>query len=88
MPRNPRDFRFIEARLRKMTFGILSTVNPGGRLQTPGILYGVWSRRLARIIHEGPKRCMHCYGVGFGVMERSRYPSEAGYAVEVPSDRL
>jgi len=35
-----------------------------------------------------PKRCMHCYGVGFGVMERSRYPSEAGYAVEVPSDRL
>ena len=41
MPRNPRDFRFIEEQLRKMTFGVLSTVNPGGSLQTTGILYGV-----------------------------------------------
>ena len=169
MPRNPRDFRFIEAQLRKMTFGILSTVNPGGSLQTTGILYGVsppgagfrlylltdpgylkvrnilrnpevsflvpyphhflrfvpascisfpgtaeivpeddpeargafQSSRILRMnleqassmeeavfIKIRPKRRMHCYGVGFGLMELSRNPSGAGYSVEVPSDRL
>ena len=169
MPRNPRDFRFIEERLRKMTFGILSTVNPGGSLQTTGILYGVsppgagfrlylltdqgylkvrnilknpevsflvpYPHHLLRFVPAScisfpgtaeivpeddpeargafqasrilrmnleqtssmeeavfikirPKRRMHCYGVGFGVMELSRYPSEAAYSVEVPSDRL
>ena len=35
-----------------------------------------------------PKRRMHCYGVGFGLMEITRNPAEAGYSVEVPSDRL
>lgn len=169
MPRNPRDFRFIEAQLRKMTFGILSTVNPGGSLQTTGILYGVsppgagfrlylltdpsylkvrnilrnpevsflvpyphhflrfvpascisfsgtaeivpeddqeargafQSSRILRMnleqtssmeqavfIKIRPKRRMHCYGVGFGLMQMTRNPAEAGYSVEVPSDRL
>ena len=169
MPRDPRDFRFIEEQLRKMTFGILSTVNPGGSLQTTGILYGVsppgarfrlylltdqsylkvrnilknpevsflvpyphhflrfvpascisfpgtaeivpeddaeargafqTSRILRMNLEEissmeeavfikiRPKRRMHCYGVGFGLMELMRDAAGAGYSVEVPSDRL
>ncbi len=169
MPRNPRDFRFIEAQLRKMTFGVLSTINPGGSLQTTGILYGVsppgtgfrlylltdrgflkvrnilrnpevsflvpyphhflrfvpascisfpgtaeivpeddpeaqeafQSSRMLRMnlketssmenavfIKISPKRSIHCYGVGFGLMEIARDVSAVGYSVEVPSDRL
>ena len=169
MPRNPRDFRFIEEQLRKMSFGVLSTVNRDGSLQTTGILYGVsppgTAFRLylltdpgylkvrnilrnpevsflvpyphhflrfvpascisfpgtAEIVPEDdpeargafqasrilkmnleevssmeeavfikirPKRRMHCYGVGFGLMELMRNVSEAGYSVEIPSDRL
>jgi hypothetical protein len=152
-----------------MTFGILSTVNPGGSLQTTGILYGVsrpgagfrlylltdpsylkvrnilrnpevsflvpyphhflrfvpascisfsgtaeivpeddqeargafQSSRILRMnldqtssmeqavfIKVRPKRRMHCYGVGLGLMEITRNAAEAGYSVEVPSDRL
>jgi hypothetical protein len=132
MPRNPRDFRFIEEQLRKMTFGILSTVNPGGSLQTTGILYphhflrfvpascisfpgtaeivpedgpeareAFQSSRILRMnleqtssmenavfIKIRPKRSIHCYGVGFGLMEIARDVSGVGYSVEVPSDRL
>ena len=169
MPRNPRDFRFIEQQLRKMTFGVLSTINPGGSLQTTGILYGVSppgaALRLYLLTDQGylkvrnilknpevsflvpyphhflrfvpascisfpgtaeivpaddseargafqtsrilrmnleeissmeeavfikirPRRRMHCYGVGFGLMELMRDAAGAGYSVEVPSERL
>jgi hypothetical protein len=169
MPRKPRDFRFIEEQLRKMTFGVLSTLNPGGSLQTTGILYGVsppgaglrlylltdqsylkvrnilknpevsflvpfphhflrfvpascisfpgtaeivpeddpeargafQASRILRMnleeisnmenavfIKIRPKRRMHCYGVGFGLMELMRDAAGAGYSVEVPSGRL
>ena len=38
MPRNPPGLRFIQARLRERTSGILSIVDPGESLQTTGIL--------------------------------------------------
>jgi hypothetical protein len=41
MPRDRRSFAFIEAQLRKKTFGVLSTINPKGSLQTTGIIYGI-----------------------------------------------
>ena len=41
MPADRRDFSFIEAQLRKKTFGVLSTINPRGSLQSTGIIYGV-----------------------------------------------
>ena len=169
MPTKRRDFRFIEAQLRKMTFGVLSTISPGGSLQTTGILYGVsppgsafrlylltdpsylkvrnilrnpevsflvpyphhflrfvpascisfpgtaeilpdddpegrsafQANRILRMnleeaarmeevvyIKIRPKRRMHCYGVGFGLLELMRNSAEAGYSVEVPAERL
>jgi hypothetical protein len=36
-----RSFAFIEAQLRRKTFGVLSTISPSGSLQTTGILYAV-----------------------------------------------
>jgi hypothetical protein len=169
MPTNPRDFAFVEAQLRKMTFGVLSTINPGGSLQTTGILYGLsrpgtgfrvylmteerflkvrnirrnpevsflvpyphhffrfvpascisfpgtaeivrrdapeareafLTSRILRgnleqassiegvvYIEIRPKRRMHCYGLGFGLLELMRNPAAAGYSVEVPAERL
>jgi len=41
MPRKRPDFSFVEAQLRRKTFGVLSTESPGGSLQATGILYGV-----------------------------------------------
>ena len=35
-----------------------------------------------------PRRRMHCYGVGFGLMELRRDSAGAGYSVEIPADRL
>jgi nitroimidazol reductase NimA-like FMN-containing flavoprotein (pyridoxamine 5'-phosphate oxidase superfamily) len=152
-----------------MTFGILSTVNSNGSLQTTGILYGVsppsapfrlylitdpsylkvrnirrnpevsflvpyphhflrfvpascisfpgtakivpdddpegraafQSSRILRMnleeaarmeetvfIKIRPKRRMHCYGVGFGLLELMRNSAGAGYSVEIPAERL
>ncbi len=169
MPGEERSFAFIEAQLRKKSFGVLSTINPVGSLQTTGILYAVSppsaafrlylitdrsylkTRNISRnpevsflvpyphhllpfvpascisfpgtaeIVPEDdpeargafqasrilrmnleeissmedavfikirPKRRMHCYGVGFGLMELMRDAAGAGYSVEVPSDRL
>jgi hypothetical protein len=169
MPGERRSFAFIEAQLRKKTFGVLSTISPGGSLQATGILYGVsppdaafrlhlitertylkarnishnpqvaflvpyphhllpfvpascisfagtaeivplddaegreafaTNRILRRNLEEAdslenaifirirPKRSMHCYGVGIGLMTIARNPTEAGYSVEIPSDRL
>ena len=169
MPENRPDFSFVEAQLRKKTFGVLSTQSPGGSLQTTGILYGVsppgGKLRLylitersylkvrnisrnpevaflvpyphhflpfvpascvslqgtaeivelddtegreafaaGRILRDNlkqtasmegavfikirPKRRVHCYGIGIGLMEIARNPSDAGYSLEIPSDRL
>ena len=169
MPREQRSFAFIEAQLRKKTFGVLSTISPGGSLQATGILYAVSPPGAAFRLHlvtersylkarnisrnpqvaflvpyphhllpfvpascisfagtaeiaplddpEGreafttngilrknleeadsmengifirirPKRSMHCYGIGIGLMTIARNPAEAGYSVEIPSDRL
>ncbi len=163
-----RDFSFIEAQLRRQTFGVLTTVSPGGQPQTTGILYGVSppgaplrihllterrflkvrniqrspkvsflvpyphhflrfvpascisfqgiaeilpaddpearasfevSRILRMNLEEGakaegvvfisirPTRSMHCYGIGFGLMEMARNPHALGYSVEIPPDR-
>jgi hypothetical protein len=41
MSEERRPFEFIEAQLRKKTFGVLSTISPSGSLQTTGILYAV-----------------------------------------------
>ena len=41
MARETHTFAFVEAQLRKATFGVLSTISPGGGSQTTGILYGV-----------------------------------------------
>jgi hypothetical protein len=41
MSEERRPFAFIEAQLRKKTFGVLSTLSPSGSLQTTGILYAV-----------------------------------------------
>ena len=169
MPENRPDFSFVEAQLRRKTFGVLSTQSPGGSLQTTGILYGVsppdsklrlylvTERRFLKVrnisrnpevaflvpyphhflpfvpascislqgtgeivpvddpegreafaagrilrdnlkqtasmegavfIRIRPKRRVHCYGVGIGLMEIARNPAEAGYSLEIPSDRL
>jgi nitroimidazol reductase NimA-like FMN-containing flavoprotein (pyridoxamine 5'-phosphate oxidase superfamily) len=169
MPENRPDFSFVEAQLRRKTFGVLSTISPGGSLQTTGILYGVsppdsrlrlylFTERsylkvrnisrnpevaflvpyphhllpfvpascislqgtaeivsvddpegreafaVGRILRSNlehassmeeavfirirPKRRVHCYGIGIGLMEIARNPSEAGYSLEIPSHRL
>jgi hypothetical protein len=169
MPAEQRSFGFIEAQLRKKTFGVLSTANPDGSLQSTGILYAVsppgaafrlylltersylkarnvarnpqvsflvpYPHRLLPFVPascisfpgtaeigplddpEGraaftgnrilrmnlaesdaaadgifllirPKRSMHCYGIGMGVVQIARNPAEAGYSVEVPTSRL
>jgi general stress protein 26 len=169
MPAEQRSFAFIEAQLRKKTFGVLGTINPDGSLQSTGILYAVSppgaafrlylltvrsylkARNIARnpqisflvpyphrLLHfvpascisfsgtaeiaprddpEGraafavnrilrmnlaeadatpdmillrvrPKRSMHCYGIGMGVVQIARNPAEAGCSVEVPASRL
>jgi general stress protein 26 len=169
MPSERRSFAFIEAQLRSMSFGVLSTVNSGGSLQTTGIIYAVsppgtpfclylitdpsylksrnisrnpqvsflvpyphhWLRfvpascisfpgtaeivpaddpegresfQASRILRMNleeassmeeavfikirPKRSMHCYGIGIGLIAISRNPAEAGYSVEVPPERL
>lgn len=169
MPEEKRPFSFVEAQLRKKNFGVLSTINPRGSLQTTGILYAVsppgapfrlyllteasylkarnisrnpevsflvpyphhllpfvpascisfsgtadilpmedpegreafTANRMLRMnlaeadsMEEGifirirPKRSMHCYGVGIGLMTIARNPAEAGYSVKIPSDRL
>jgi len=31
---------------------------------------------------------MHCYGIGIGVMAIARNSAEAGYSVQIPSERL
>jgi nitroimidazol reductase NimA-like FMN-containing flavoprotein (pyridoxamine 5'-phosphate oxidase superfamily) len=41
MPSERRSFAFIEAQLRRMSFGALGTIKPGGGLQTTGIIYAV-----------------------------------------------
>ncbi len=168
MPVDRRDYPFIEAQLRKQTFGVLTTVSPAGHPQTTGILYGIslpgaplrlymltersflkvrniekspkvsflvpyphhflrfvpascisfqgaaeilpaddpaarasfeGSRILRMNLEEGaktesvvfisirPTRSMHCYGVGFGLMEKARNPHALGYSVEIPADR-
>jgi hypothetical protein len=164
-----RSFEFIEAQLRKKTFGVLSTIGADGSSQTTGILYAVSplgaafrlylitvrsylkARNIARnpqvsflvpyphallpfvpascisfsataeiaplddaegraafdtnrilrmnlaetnsfedgvFLRIRPKRSMHCYGIGVGLMTIARNPAEAGYSVEIPSDRL
>jgi len=164
-----RSFAFIEAQLRKKTFGVLSTISPGGSSQTTGIIYALSppgaafrlylitvrsylkARNIARnpqvsflvpyphtllpfvpascisfsataeiaplddpegraafatnrilrmnlaetdsfedgvFLRIRPKRSMHCYGIGIGLMTIARNPAEAGYSVEIPSDRL
>lgn len=164
-----RDFAFVEAQLRRKTFGVLSTVRADGSLQTTGILYGVSppgrplriylltdrdyvkARNVARnpevsflvpyphhwlpfvpascisfsgtaeiapaedpqggeafaanrmlrsnlelgsrmpgsvFIRIRPKGRMLCYGVGIGLFTIARKPDKAGYAVEIPEDRL
>jgi hypothetical protein len=169
MPGNRPDFSFIEAQLRRKTFGVLSTQSPGGSLQATGILYGVSppssklrlylvtersylkvrnishnpevaflvpfphhllpfvpascislqgtaeivslddpegreafaagrilrdNLKQAASVEDGvfirirPKRRVHCYGVGIGLMELARNPHEAGYSLVIPSDRL
>ena len=169
MPEKRPDFSFVEAQLRRKTFGVLSTQSPGGSLQATGILYGVSPprgklrlylvtgrtylkvRNISRnpevaflvpyphsllpfvpascislqgtaeilslddpegreafagdrilrsnlkqadsmegavFIRIRPKRRVHCYGVGIGLMEIARNPSAAGYSLEIPSDRL
>jgi len=169
MPENRPDFSFVEAQLRKKTFGVLSTQSPGGSLQTTGILYGVSPpggklrlylitersylkvRNISRnpevaflvpyphhflpfvpascvslqgtaeivelddtegreafaagrilrdnlkqtasmegavFIRIRPKRRVHCYGVGIGLLTIAKNPAEAGYSLEIPSDRL
>jgi hypothetical protein len=42
----------------------------------------------AVFIEIRPKRSMHCYGVGIGLMTIAKDPSVAGYSVEVPAHRL
>jgi hypothetical protein len=169
MPGEARSFAFIEAQLRKKSFGVLSTINPVGSLQTTGILYAVSppgaafrlylitdrsylkARNIARnpevsflvpyphhllpfvpascisfpgtaellppddpegresfmatrmlrmnleeadsmedavFIKLRPKRSMHCYGIGIGVMTIARNPEAAGYSVKIPPERL
>jgi nitroimidazol reductase NimA-like FMN-containing flavoprotein (pyridoxamine 5'-phosphate oxidase superfamily) len=169
MPEPERSFAFIEAQLRKKTFGVLSTISPGGSLQTTGIIYAVsppvaplrlylltdrsflkvrnisrnpevsflvpyphhllpfvpascisfpgtaeivpledpegrqafTTRRILRMnldevaamdeavfIRIRPKRSMHCYGVGIGLLTIARKPAEAAYSVAIPADRL
>ena len=169
MPEERRPFAFIEAQLRKKTFGVLSTLGLRGSLQTTGILYAVSppgapfrlylltetsylkARNIARnpevsflvpyphhflpfvpascisfsataeiaplddaegraafdtnrilrmnlaeansfedgvFLRIRPKRSMHCYGIGVGLMTIARNPAEAGYSVEIPADRL
>ena len=168
MPAEQRSFAFIEAQLRRKTFGVLGTVNPDGSLQSTGILYAVSppgsafrlylltersflkARNVARnpqvsflvpyphrllpfvpascisfpgtaeivplddpegraafaanrilrmnlaeadatpdgiLLRIRPKRSMHCYGIGIGLMRIARNPAEAGYSVEIPADR-
>ncbi len=168
MGNNRRDYPFVEAQLRKQTFGVLTTVSPVGHPQTTGILYGIsppgnplrlymltereflkvrniekspkvsflvpyphhyfrfvpascisfqgiaeilpadnaearasfeGNRILRMNLEEGaktegvvfisirPTRSMHCYGVGFGLMEMAKNPHALGYSVEIPSDR-
>ena len=41
MPEARRSFAFVEAQLRKKTFGVLSTISPAGSSQTTGILYAL-----------------------------------------------
>jgi nitroimidazol reductase NimA-like FMN-containing flavoprotein (pyridoxamine 5'-phosphate oxidase superfamily) len=169
MPERERSFAFIEAQLRRKSFGVLSTVNPGGGLQTTGILYAVSppgapfrlylitdrsylkARNISRnpevsflvpyphhllpfvpascisfsgraelvapedsegrqafmatrmlkmnleevdsmqdavFIKIRPKRSVHCYGVGIGLIAIARNPATAGYSVKIPSERL
>jgi nitroimidazol reductase NimA-like FMN-containing flavoprotein (pyridoxamine 5'-phosphate oxidase superfamily) len=169
MPNERRSFAFIEAQLRKKTFGVLSTISPAGSSQTTGILYALSppgdafrvylltersylkARNISRnpqvsflvpyphqllsfvpascisfsgtaeilppddpegreaftatrilqmnleeadTMEDGvflrirPKRSMHCYGIGFGLMTIARNPAVCGYSVEIPSDRL
>ena len=42
----------------------------------------------AVFIRIRPKRRVHCYGIGIGLLTIARKPSEAGYSLEIPSDRL
>ena len=169
MPGRERSFAFVEAQLRRKSFGVLSTVNRGGSLQTTGILYAVSppgtafrlylitersylkARNISRnpevsflgpyphhllpfvpascisfpgraelvppddpegrqaftatrmlrmnlaeadsmedaiFIKIRPKRSVHCYGVGIGLMTIARSPATAGYSVKIPSERL
>ena len=168
MPKEPRSFAFVEAQLRKKTFGVLSTIGPGGSSQTTGILYALsppgapfrlyvltersylkarnvsrnpqvsflvpyphhllpfvpascisfsavaeilppddpggreafTANRILRMnleeadaMEDGiflrirPKRSMHCYGIGFGLVTIARNPAVCGYSVAIPPDR-
>lgn len=42
----------------------------------------------AVFIRIRPKRRVHCYGIGIGLLEIARNPAGAGYSLEIPSDRL
>jgi general stress protein 26 len=169
MSEQRRAFAFIEAQLRRKTFGVLSTINRAGSLQTTGIIYAVsppaaplrlylltdrsylkvrnisrnsevsflvpyphhlfpfvpascisfpgtaeivpiedpegrqafTTRRILRMnldeaaaiddpvfIRIRPRRSMHCYGVGIGLLTIARKPAEAAYSVEIPAERL
>jgi len=168
MPEDRRSFAFVEAQLRKKTFGILSTISPAGSSQTTGILYALsppgaafrvylltersylkarnisrnpqvsflvpyphlllpfvpascisfsgtaeilppddregreafTANRILRMnlaeadtMEDGiflrirPKRSMHCYGIGFGLVTIARNPAVCGYSVEIPPER-
>ena len=169
MSKERRSFAFVEAQLRKKTFGVLSTISPAGSSQTTGILYALsppgapfrlylltersylkarnisrnpqvsflvpythhvlpfvpascisfsataeiaplddaegraafdTNRILRMNLAEGsafedgvflrirPKRSVHCYGIGFGLMTIARNPATCGYSVEIPPARL
>ena len=163
-----RTFGFIEAQLRRKTFGVLSTISRDGSSQTTGILYAVSppgaafrlylitvrsylkARNIARnpqisflvpyphallpfvpascisfsataeilppddlegreaftanrilrmnlaeanamadgiFLRIRPKRSVHCYGIGFGLMTIARNPAVCGYSVAIPPNR-
>ena len=43
MSKTTNTFEYVEKKIRKKTFGILSTVSPKNRAHSTGILYGVSS---------------------------------------------